>query len=88
MKVTFKIEETGKNDLFDSNDNLLITAIEREGYTDVYTSGSQWFATKTCFFGLIKKKVYGRITAKANGLIKMLSQCASGIDTVIDLSKE
>lgn len=73
MIVQILAKETGKNDYFE-DENLLTFALEREGLKNVYINWNEWHGQKTYLWGLIKINKKGRITAKANSMVKKLSE--------------
>lgn len=88
MKINIKAEYTGQKDYFNWNDNLLIKALEDKGITDVYLQVGEWNGKKKKLWGLYTTQVEGRITPKANGIIKKLSNMKFDSDTIVDLEEE
>lgn len=87
MKITIKAEYTGQKDYFKYR-NLLTKALEDQGLEDVYVQPGEWNAKKKKLWGLYTTQLEGRITPKANVMIKSLSDCTSEEDVVVDLEQE
>ncbi len=85
MVIIIIKEDTGLEDYFDFDDNLLTKAMDRKGYTNTYVNGNELNGTKTYLWGLIKirKEIY--INPVINNAVKQLSDFKKNKDTTIDL---